>query len=58
MAWLAPAPAPAPALPPAGVSLLPLKGRIYKFEDISMGSWIDWVEKEKKVAINRVYDQR
>lgn len=56
MAWLAPAPA--PALPPAGVSLLPLKGRIYKFEDISMGSWIDWVEKEKKVAINRVYDQR
>lgn len=42
----------------AGVSLLPLKGRIYKFEDVSMGSWIEWVANETKTKIHNVFDQR
>ena len=40
-----------------GAAIKPL-GRIFKLEDVSMGSWLEWIETERGLPVNRVKDTR
>lgn len=42
----------------AGAAYEPLGGRLFKLEDISMGSWVEWVAQERNWTIHLVKDRR
>ena len=44
----------------AGAAVKPLadRDRLFKLEDVSVGSWVEWVEQESGQATNRVGDRR
>lgn len=37
-----------------GAALKPLRGRIFKLEDVAMGSWLDFVKRDLGIAIRMV----
>ncbi|GAB4818463.1 hypothetical protein N2152v2_005509 [Parachlorella kessleri] len=42
----------------AAVKPLPDRDRLFKLEDVSVGSWVEWVETESRQPVNRVREPR